>query len=118
MTATLMELFGVPVPERVIGQSLLSLLDGKRVPWHRKAAVMGSASGNGGFVQVMDGAWSYTVWRGERKPALHHVVQDPNCRKNSVADKPRIASRLWKEAAAMMKGQGLGEDWLEGYRVR
>ena len=122
VTATILELFGLPVPENVIGQSLLSLLVGKRVAWHRRAAVLGhsarSTTDSGGFAQVMNGTWSYTAWRGERKPALHHMVQDPNCRRNSVASKPRIAARLWKEAATMMRKQGLDDDWLEGYQVQ
>jgi len=117
VTATILELFGAPVPEHVIGKSLLPLVAGKKVAWHRKAAVLGS-SGNGSFAQVMNGTWSYTAWRGERGPALHHMAQDPNCRRNAVTREPRVAARLWKEAAAMMKGQGLSEDWLEGYRIK
>jgi hypothetical protein len=45
------------------------------------------------------------------------VIDDPQCRRNAVAREPRVAAPLWKEATAMMRGQGLGEDWLEGYRV-
>ena len=69
VTATMLELFGVPVPEHVIGQSLLKLLGGERAAWHRKAAVLGGSVGpakGSGFAQVMNATWMYTAWRGER----------------------------------------------------
>jgi len=119
MTATLLELYGAPVPDRVIGQSLLPLVEGKSTAWRRKAAVAGQSTGaDGGLAQVMDGTWAYTAWRGERGPALHHLRDDPNCRRNLVGRKPQVAARLWKAAATMMVEQGLDGDWLEGYRRR
>ena len=122
MTATILGLFGVPVPDPVIGQSVLPLVKGGKVAWPRRAAVVGHSAGTamaaGHFAQAMDGTWSYTVWRGERVPALHHMVEDANCRRNQATRESRVVARMWKEIAGRMERQELGEGWPEGYRRR
>ena len=121
VTATILDLYGIAAPEHIIGHSLLPLINSdKRRIGSRRSAVLGHSSGgkgDGGFVQAMDGTWSFTVWRGERGPALHHMVDDPNCRRNLVKTRPGVARRLWREISEFMAGQELPDEWVEGYTL-
>jgi arylsulfatase A-like enzyme len=120
-TATILDLFGVPAPDRMIGTSLLPLIAG-RSRGRRKVAVVGSCSraagSDSGYAQAMDGTWSYTVWRGERGPALHHMRDDPNGRRNLVRKRPSVVRRLQREIRRFMAAEHIDPAWVEGYRVR
>lgn len=122
MTATIMDLFGIAAPSTAIGTSVLPLIRGRRGGGpRRRAAVVGQSSGaagaDGGYAQAMDGTWSLTVWRGERRPALHHMTDDPNCQRNLVAKEPAITQRLWREIQGFVRQQQLDDDWIAGYAL-
>ena len=118
MTTTILDLFGLPAQPRMIGTSLIPLIRGS-AKTNRKVAVLGtsprSAGAIGGLAQAMDGTYSYTQWRGERGPALHHVVDDPNCTKNLASADPATCKRLRRAIEEFMVAQGLARDWIDGY---
>jgi arylsulfatase A-like enzyme len=120
MTATILDLYGRPVPDRMIGNSLLPLIAGSGDAG-RAAAVAGTSprtGTTGGMVQAMDGTWSYTLWRGERGPALHHMIDDPNCERNRAEEEPVVAARLRGEIETFVRRQGFGDEWMNGYTTR
>ena len=118
ITATILDLFNAPRPDRLMGQSALPVLEGT-AKGHRSAAVVGFCQGepghDSGYAQAMDGKWSYTVWRGERGPALHNIEEDPDCRRNLLGRHPGVLRRLQREIRTFMGAQDLDPAWVDGY---
>jgi len=118
ITATILDLFGVSIPEQVIGHSVLPLLHGDRA-WPRTTAVVGYQDRrpdiDRGYAQAMDGKWTYAAWRGERGPALHDRRNDPDCRHNVVREHPAVVRRLTGAIREFMTQQRTDPDWMAGY---
>ena len=118
ITATILELFGISVPKQVIGRSVLPMLHGRKTQ-QRKTAVSGfhdrKPGSDSGYAQAMDGKWSYTVWRGERGPALHHMIDDPDYRRNVIGKHPAVVKRLQKSIRDFMALQEMDPEWVARY---
>ena len=118
ITATILDLFETPIPEKVVGRSVLPLLRGGS-EWHRAAAVYGrcdrGAGSDSGQAEATDGEWTLTLWRGEREPALHHNSSDPDRMDNLYAAERLHVERLTEEIFTFVRNQGIDETWLSGY---
>ena len=102
MTATILDLFGLPVDKAIIGRSLLPLVQGKT----KKARDM-AVTGNNALFQAMTGHWMYSVWRGERGPALYDLVRDPGCRSNQVTRQRDVARKLHAGIVSFIEQQNV-----------
>jgi len=111
VTATILDLFGVPRPEKLIGNSLLPLISGKATR-NRDVALCGTAQ----MAEAITDRWLYAVWRGERPAALYDLRNDPNCVKNALAKEPSAARMLHDKIAAFVRQQGMSEDYIAGYK--
>jgi arylsulfatase A-like enzyme len=121
ITATILDLYDIDVPDSVIGKSVLPLIHGQD-EWHRGSAVFGNCTGTpdspGGQIQATDGEWALTLWSGEREPALHNLRTDPERQKNLFSEKSPEGDRLKGEIAEFLKAQGIEGEWLRRYRIR
>ena len=111
LSATILDAFGLPIPERVIGRSLLPLVSGKGGKI-RDAAV----SGTGSLAQATDTRWMYSVWRGERPASLFDLKNDPACERNVIEDEPAAARRMHAAIVAHLRRQGVSDDAIAAYR--
>jgi arylsulfatase A-like enzyme len=84
----------------------------------RQAAVVGTGTwgGAGGLAQVLTDRWLYAVWRGERSCCLYDLEQDPLCTRDLAADRPEVVRDLHAEVIAHVRRQGLGDEFLAGYK--
>jgi len=110
ITATILDIFGIPRPRDFAGKSVLPLITGRGKPW-RKFAVVGTNI----LVQAMNDRWMFTVWRGQRPPALYDLRKDSGCLKNIAGKEPAVCKRLFREIVAFMKQQGVKEQFISDY---
>ncbi len=119
MTATILDLFGVPCPDNVIGDSVLPLL--RRVKRKiRNAAIVGDnnpITGDTHMAQAMAERWCYTVWRGHRPASLYDLSADPLLAKNVIKREPTVATRLHNAIYVFMLDQGLDPEFVAGYKT-
>ncbi|MCX7016466.1 MAG: sulfatase [Candidatus Sumerlaeota bacterium] len=112
LSATILDAFGIPAPERIVGRSLLPLVQGKRVPTRDLAL-----SGAGPLAQATTGRWMYSAWRQVRPPVLYNLQNDPECRKNVVKKEPAAARHLHARLVSYMRAQGMADDAIGLYRA-
>jgi arylsulfatase A-like enzyme len=112
LTATILDLFGMPRPAKLIGNSVLPLIGGKSGKG-REAAVLGTNQ----LAQAMTERWMYTVWRGERGASLHDLRDDPNCRRNVASRESEVARLLHGRIVEHMRKQGISEEFIAGYKA-
>jgi arylsulfatase A-like enzyme len=112
ITATVLDIFGIPCPGRLIGRSVLPLIAGKGKVG-RDAAI----SGTNQLAQAMTERWTYTVWRGEQPACLFDLRNDPACRKNVVLKQRAVARMLHEKIVAFMRQQGIKEEFIAGYKT-
>ncbi|MFW6162355.1 MAG: sulfatase [Planctomycetota bacterium] len=111
LTATLLDLFGLPQPPELIGSSLTPILEGKATK-HRDVAICGTNT----LAQALTPRWLYTVWRDAlRDPILLDTQADPHCRRNVLADHPAVVRRLHGAIVAFMRAQAIDEDLIARY---
>ena len=110
LSATILDLFGIPAPGQFIGHSLLPLIDGKRKKI-RDAAICGTNT----LAQAMTGRWVYSVWQGQRPPSLLDLRTDRLARRNFIKREPAVARRLHRAIEAFMRRQGIAEEFIARY---
>lgn len=111
LTATILDAFGINRPKEFLGESLLSVIEG-RTTKIRDAVIVG----NNTLAQAMTPRWIYTVWRnGVASPVLLDRKNDPLLKKDVRADHPAVVKRLHRQIVAFMERQGIVEDFIAGY---
>jgi arylsulfatase A-like enzyme len=104
---TLLEIFNIPAPDGIDGQSLLPLIDdpsgdakGTR---DCLVAVGGVMSDGVREVSVFDGTYRLTV---QTTPCLYHITADPHETENVVSRFPDIRNELIKVVELTAEGSG------------
>ncbi len=110
MTATILEAFGISKPSKLIGESLLPLINGQKRRI-RDTAICGTNM----LAQAMTGRWIYTTWRGQRKPSLIDLDADPLAEANVVNDHPDVARRLHAKIVRFMNRQDISDDFIASF---
>ncbi len=110
LSATILDLFGIPAPGQFVGHSLLPLIDGKRKKI-RDVAICGTNT----LAQAMTGRWVYSVWQGQRPPSLLDLRTDRLARRNFIKREPAVARRLHRAIEAFMRRQGIAEEFIARY---
>ena len=115
VTATILEVFGIPPAEGAIGTSLLPILKDASAAkaTHRPAAVVGTNH----LAQSANGEWSFSMWQGEREPALFNLREDAGKERNAAAQHPEVAERMRKIIIEFMRGQNISEEFIEQYNT-
>ncbi|MFW6118735.1 MAG: sulfatase [Planctomycetota bacterium] len=91
---TLLELFDVPVPDELQGDSLLSAINGKAGP-ARSYAFNGYIHNGVHMAQAANANWIYSCWPGgEREPSLIDLRNDPDLADNLAAEHPEVCRRM------------------------
>jgi len=110
MTATILDVFGMPKAPELIGRSLLPLIRGeaKRT---RDTAVCGT----GALAQAMAGRWIYTAWRGQRGSSLIDLRADPLAKRNVLKKHPAVVRRLHGRIERFLREQGIAENYVAAY---
>jgi len=97
---TVLELFGLPVPDDLQGGSLLPVIDGK-APEARPYAFNGYIQSGVHMAQATDDDWIYSCWpRGEREPSLIDLQNDAEQADNASAENPEVCRRMHDALAA------------------
>jgi arylsulfatase A-like enzyme len=94
ITPTVLELFGLPAPPELQGESLLPLTRGrKRKP--RPYAFNASSLQGGGLLQAINANWIYTCWpTGVAETSLIDLKSNPGQDKNVIKKRPDVAKRM------------------------
>jgi arylsulfatase A-like enzyme len=97
---TILELFGQkPAPEH-IGESLIPVIEGKRVK-PRPYAFNGASRKNERCRQAINGNWIYSVWPdGGREPSLIDLRTNPTQDKNFAKQRPEVCRKMQKAIEA------------------
>lgn len=113
ITATILDYFDVAPQETIVGESLLPFLTGNSAepPAHRAMAI----SGTNQLAQATDGEWSYSIWQGEREPALFNLQDDADKERNIAREHPDTAIRFYDGIAAFMRKQDISEKFIADY---
>jgi len=112
LTATILELFGLPGPENCLGRSLLPLTRGMRRGW-RDHATYGHQSF---MAHVCFRKWLYAAWRGYRPCMLFDRQKDPNLTTNVAGKFPQVVARLHKTLLDDLRKAGADEDSLASFK--
>ncbi|MCX7012956.1 MAG: sulfatase [Candidatus Sumerlaeota bacterium] len=112
LSATILDAFGLPAPERIAGHSLLPLVHGKRAATRDHAI-----SGAGLLAQATTARWMYSAWSKVRPPVLYDLENDPACRKDVVKKEPKAARQMHNLLAAHLRRQGMSDDVIGLYRT-
>ena len=116
ITATLFDLYSLPSPDRVIGRSVLPLIEAEREQ-SRDTAVVGAISKSlAGMAQAMTEKWCYAMWRGTRDPALYDLESDIESSRNLVGEMPQKAEELQGKILSFFEQQNMSEEYIAGYR--
>jgi len=110
VTATVLDAFGVGVPPELLGRSLIPMIEGKPMKG-RDVATLGATE----MAETMDDRWLYASWRGQRKPMLLDMKEDPRIRCNLARRMPEIAVRLHKKLIRFMEQQGVEQETIESF---
>jgi arylsulfatase A-like enzyme len=112
VTVTILEMFGIPKPSELIGESLMPLMLGKRNSI-RDTAICGTNA----LAQAMTDRWIYTVWRGQRQPSLIDLEADPLAEVNVLGKHPEGVKWLHGEIIQFMRKQNISEDFIASFSV-
>jgi len=110
VTATILDMFGIPKPSELIGESLMPLMLGKRRSI-RDTAICGTNA----LAQAMTDRWIYTVWRGQRKPSLIDLEADSLAEVNVLDKHPERVKWLHSEITRFMRKQNISEDFIASF---
>ncbi len=89
---TLLDLFGLAVPESVQGVSLVPLLTGESSAAH--GFIFARAAGSPESYLVRDQRWAMILFRGGKLRALYDLEEDPWQARNLIGDRPEVEERM------------------------
>ncbi|OPZ08299.1 MAG: Choline-sulfatase [candidate division BRC1 bacterium ADurb.BinA364] len=96
ITPTVLDLFGMPSPPEFSGESLLPVIEGKKLA-PRLAGFNGASHGNTLIRQAINREWIYSVWTdGVREPSLIDLKNDPSQEGNAAREHPQVCAKLHK----------------------
>jgi len=118
VTATLFDLYSIPAPADLIGNSVLPLIRGEAddSSWLRDTACIGSLSEiQGTLAQAMTERWSYTTYQLETSPYLYDFETDPGCLNNLIGKEKDKAKELHQKLVAFMQAQNIDKSYIDGF---
>jgi len=94
LTPTVMDLFDVEKPQSFQGESLIPVVNGKKLK-PRPYAFCGSNQSGHWIRQAINANWLYACWpNGERKPWLIDLKGNPKQDKNAVSKNPDVCAKM------------------------